>query len=83
MDLPPKRLALDLQANAASENIAAQAKVGEEDEDMREVMRGLPEEKRNMILRVKGVKVADWEAPEKRIDSSVWDSLRRKGAPAC
>jgi len=72
----------DVQADAAPENIAAEAKVGGADEDVREVMRELSPEKRNMILRRRGVRVADWEAKEKRIDSSVWDTLRRKGAPA-
>ena len=71
----------DVQADAAPENIAAEAKVGDEDEDMREVMRELAPEKRNLILRRRGIRVADWEAKEKRIDSSVWDTLRRKGAP--
>jgi len=72
----------DVQADARPENIAAEAKVGGEDEDVREVMRELSPEKRNMILRRRGVRVADWEAKEKRIDSDVWDTLRRKGAPA-
>ena len=73
-----------LQADAGPENIAAQARVGGKDEDMRAMMRALSTEKRNMILHRQGVKQADWDAKEIRIKPDVWESLRTKSAqPPC
>ena len=68
------------QPDPSSTNIAAQAKIGGADEDVRAVMRGLTPEKRELVFRRGRIPLADWQAKEKRIDSSFWDELREKGA---
>ena len=74
--------AFEVQAAATPKNIAAKAKVGRKDEDMRVVMRRVSRQKQNAIFQRLGVRRADWDYRSNRIDVRVWNALRIGGTPS-
>ena len=71
-----------MQEAAGPKNIAANAKVGGKDQEMREAFRGLSERKQTAILQLGGIPRADWDAKAKIIDPKFWSFVRAKGAPS-